>query len=69
MDIRTGRTYDSREAARAAGVPESDIAEVVIGPDDTPAPRFTEEVVRGTGPFRGRLYRRDRRTGNLVRVK
>lgn len=28
MDMRTGKTYDSVEAARAAGVPESDIAEI-----------------------------------------
>lgn len=29
MDLRTGRTYASVEAARADGVPESDIAHVV----------------------------------------
>ena len=28
MDIRTGKTYDSVEAARLDGVPDSDIAEV-----------------------------------------
>jgi hypothetical protein len=28
MDMRTGRMYESPEAARADGVPESDIAEV-----------------------------------------
>ena len=25
MDLRTGRTYESKAAARAAGVPESDL--------------------------------------------
>ena len=25
MDLRTGRTYESKTAARAAGVPESDL--------------------------------------------
>lgn len=29
MDLRTGRMYWSKEEALAAGVPESDIAEVV----------------------------------------
>lgn len=29
MDLRTGRMYDTKEDALAAGVPESDIAEVV----------------------------------------
>ena len=28
MDIRTGKTYDTQEAAVADGVPESDIAHV-----------------------------------------
>lgn len=28
MDIRTGRIYETKEAALAAGVPESDIAEI-----------------------------------------
>jgi hypothetical protein len=38
MDIRTGETYETREAALAAGVPESDIAEVKLtrqGPEPT----------------------------------
>ena len=30
MDIRTGQTYDTLEAALAAGVPESDIAYVTV---------------------------------------
>lgn len=29
MDIRTGRTYESREAAVADGVPESDVATIL----------------------------------------
>ena len=33
MDLRTGRTYSTVEDARAAGVPESDIAHVVITPE------------------------------------
>jgi hypothetical protein len=28
MDLRTGRTYETREAAIAAGVPEADIVEL-----------------------------------------
>jgi hypothetical protein len=28
MDMRTGKLYESAEDARAAGVPESDIAEI-----------------------------------------
>ena len=31
MDLRTGKTYDSPEAARADGVPQSDIAYVRDG--------------------------------------
>jgi hypothetical protein len=40
MDIRTGKTYPTREAALADGVPDSDIANVKWrreGPD----PKFT----------------------------
>lgn len=33
MDLRTGRTYESKEAALAAGVPESDVAEVLDTPN------------------------------------
>lgn len=33
MDLRNGRTYESVAAARAAGVPESDIAHVVMTPE------------------------------------
>lgn len=33
MDLRTGRTYETKEAALADGVPESDVAEVQITRD------------------------------------
>lgn len=33
MDLRTGRMYWSKEEALAAGVPESDIAEVTYSED------------------------------------
>lgn len=33
MDLRTGRMYASIAEARAAGVPESDIAHVVMTPE------------------------------------
>jgi hypothetical protein len=42
MDLRTGRTYESREAALAAGVPASDIVEVVKTPRG-PEPRVRRE--------------------------
>jgi hypothetical protein len=42
MDLRTGRTYESREAALADGVPESDIAEVVQTPEG-PSVRVTRQ--------------------------
>lgn len=42
MDMRTGKTYDSLEAARADGVPESDIALVEYGPDGEPKPSFAK---------------------------
>jgi hypothetical protein len=58
MDIRTGKTYETLDAARADGVPESDIAEV-----DWPIVRFE------AGPFKDRLYKRHPETGQLVRVK
>lgn len=31
MDLRTGKTYDTAEAARADGVSESDLAQVECG--------------------------------------
>jgi hypothetical protein len=42
MDIRTGQTYDTRESALAAGVPESDIAFIEHGPDGEPRPSFAK---------------------------
>lgn len=39
MDIRTGRIYETREAARADGVPDADIALIEEAPDG-PRPRF-----------------------------
>jgi hypothetical protein len=40
MDIRTGKTYDTYQAARDAGVPESDIARIDRGINGEPNPRF-----------------------------
>lgn len=60
MDIRTGETYHTKEAAVAAGVPESDIAEIVRGDPGVPVVRFT------SGPFRNRAYKRTP-AGQLVR--
>lgn len=39
MDIRTGRTYESIDQARSAGVPESDIARIDFA-DGQPNPQF-----------------------------
>ena len=60
--MRTGETYDSKESALAAGVPESDIAEVIRGDKGIPEVRFS------TGPFKGRVYKRHPQTGQLIRV-
>jgi hypothetical protein len=63
MDIRTGETYETLRKALAAGVPLSDIAEVVPREDgEMPEVRFA------SGPFKDRVYRRTP-TGQLVRVK
>jgi hypothetical protein len=40
MDIRTGKTYRTREEALEAGVPESDLALIERGPDGEPRPSF-----------------------------
>ena len=49
MDMRTGELYESREAAKAAGVPDEFLAEVEVVPT----------IVRvTTGPFKGRVYQR-----------
>lgn len=62
MDIRTGQTYETREQAVSAGVPGSDIAEVVRHDDDVPEVKFT------SGPFKNRVYKRTP-AGQLVRVR
>ena len=61
MDIRTGRTYDTREDALTAGVPPSDIAEIVRADGSIPEVRFA------SGPFKGRTYKR-MPSGQLVRT-
>lgn len=67
MDIRTGRTYDTKEAAIADGVPESDIAEIVGDPSNRRD--AAGAIVRFTsGPFKDRTYRRSD-SGQLVRVR
>lgn len=67
MDMRTGKTYDTKDAAVAAGVPESDIAEIVGDPADRHP--HAGEIVRFTsGPFKNRTYRRSA-SGQLVRVR
>ncbi len=59
MDIRTGKTYASKEDALAAGVPESDIAEIV---------QELKNVKFSSGPFKDREYKR-MENGQLIRVK
>jgi hypothetical protein len=67
MDMRTGRTYETKEAALAAGVPGSDIAEIIGDPADGHA--GAGEIVRfSSGPFKNRVYQRAA-NGQLVRVK
>ena len=61
MDLKTGKTYESREAAQVAGGPDSDIAEIVRYDENIPEVRFT------SGPFRHRVYKR-LPTGQLIRV-
>jgi hypothetical protein len=63
MDIRTGQTYDTKDSALAAGVPESDIAEIVRADAAIPEVRFS------SGPFKDRIYKRVPETNQLVRVK
>ena len=76
MDMRTGRIYTTLDEARAAGVPEDALAEVV---DTLVAPRRVRSALDDridgqpviapvAGPFKGRRYVRDPLTGNLVRV-
>ena len=63
MDLRNGETYESREAALKAGVPESDIAHV--RPSEVPG--YVPIVRVAKGPFKGRAYARNG-AGQLVRV-
>jgi hypothetical protein len=63
MDMRTGQTYETRDDAVRAGVPESDIAEIVRHDDAIPNVRFA------SGPFKNRVYKRVAETGQLVRVR
>ena len=62
MDLRTGKTYETREQALASGVPSSDIAEIVRADSNVPEVRFS------SGPFKNRVYKRAP-SGQLVRVK
>mgnify|MGYP001596412362 CR=1 FL=1 len=60
MDLRTGKTYESRDAALADGVPESDIAHVENRlRDGKPIVKFTK------GSFKSFVRAGD---GELVRV-
>lgn len=63
MDLRTGDTYSAKEEAIAAGVPPSDLAEIVRHDDGVPEVRFA------SGPFKNRVYKRVAQTGQLVRVR
>jgi hypothetical protein len=61
MDIRTGQTYETREDALAAGVPESDIAHVKWTRQG-PQPSFTNPKYparhQGSREMRRRLAKR-----------
>lgn len=63
MDLRSGETYGSRQAALDAGVPDSDIAEV----QPAAVPGFVPQIRVTKGPFKGRVYVRNG-AGQLVRV-
>ena len=67
MDLRTGKTYPSLDAALAAGVPRSDLVEV-IQPEALDASVSGPEIRFPSGPFKDRVYKRDCR-GQLVRVR
>mgnify|MGYP001561240871 CR=1 FL=1 len=66
MDLRNGRMYLTREDALAAGVPTSDIAEVV-SPDPQSFGLHEPEVRFASGPFKNRTYKRNQQ-GQLVRI-
>ena len=66
MDIGTGKRYATKEEANAAGVRDSDLA-FVNGV--TPDPSTWERVQFTSGPFKGRVYRRNPITLQLMRVE
>lgn len=66
MDMKTGRTFETREAALAAGVSEADLALLTgIEPEK---PETWALVKFSSGPFKDRTYRRTP-SGQLVRLK
>jgi hypothetical protein len=67
MDIGTGKRYETLRAALADGVPASDVAYVIDGTAEERV-KAMPDVRFASGPFKGRTYRRDPKTGNLVRV-
>ena len=70
MDLRTGRMYASKEEALAAGVPESDVAEVLLPVGATAilaSLQEAPEVRFASGPFKGRAYKRTA-PGQLVQI-
>ncbi len=66
MDMRTGQTFETEEAAIAAGVPKSDLA--LIASVDPKRPETWELVKFSSGPFKDRTYRR-MPNGQLQRVR
>jgi hypothetical protein len=53
MDIRTGKTYSTREEALEAGVPESDMALIEQEPDEEARrPRYPPKVKFSKGSFK-----------------
>jgi hypothetical protein len=62
MDIRTGETYETKEAALAAGVPESDIANVTITSRREPFPTFTNPKYPERHQGSREMRRRQRQT-------
>ena len=62
MDLRTGKTYESPEAAKAAGVPESDLVEVVHLADGRIAARAVKPSAKA-------LFRKAPGQKKAVRVK
>lgn len=83
MDLRTGHVYSTLNKARAAGVPDADLAELHLSETDAERVRRGEltldqarllaqlqdlpEVRFASGPFKDRSYKRNER-GQLVRT-